>query len=293
MTNAITKYVTDNGEVELSPEIIKNYLVPGDSKITDQEIGFFLQLCKFQKLNPFLKEVYIVKYGTYPATFITGKETFLKRAKKDKSYRGHTVGISEDGKTAWAEVHIWDFEVPIRCEVEYDEYVAFKDGKPNKMWTAKPKTMLKKVALVQALREAFPQDLGGLHSQEEINSGESLVDISAVDVTKAETKSGTSKTNAKESSDGQTSEEKDGDTGEIFIKVVKVTKKKADDTKSQYFIFSAGETMYSTFDSGIAEEAGKIKGTDHEALVLFKIAIRGDKTYYNIQEKGFIINRNN
>ncbi len=297
MTNAIIKYVTDSGNVELSPEIIKSYLVPSDSKITDQEIGLFLQLCKFQKLNPFLKEVYIVKYGTYPATFITGKETFLKRAKKDKSYRGHTVGISEDGKTAWAEVHIEDFEVPIRCEVEFNEYVPFKDGKPNKMWTAKPKTMLKKVALVQALREAFPQDLEGLYSQEEINSGESLVDINAVDVTKAETKSGTSKekaassstTNANQSNDGQASEEKDGDTGEAFIKVVKVTKKKVDDTKSQYFIFSAGETMYSTFDSGIAEEADKIKGSDHEALVLFKVAIRGDKTYYNIQEKGFNI----
>ncbi len=111
--------------------------------------------------------------------------------------------------------------------------------------------------------------------------------------TKSESKendtSGSSTTNANQSNDGQTSEEKDGDTGETFIKVVKVTKKKVDDTKSQYFIFSAGETMYSTFDSGIAEEAEKIKGTDHEALVLFKIAIRGHKTYYNIQEKGFNI----
>ena len=167
--NSMTKYVTDHGNVELSPEIIKSYLVEPDSKITDQEIGFFLQMCKFQKLNPFMKEIYIVKYGNFPAAFIVAKDTFLRRAKKNKTYKGHTVGISDDGKTAFAEVFIEGFDLPIRCEVDFEEYVVRKkDGTINSMWSDKPRTMLKKVALVQALREAFPQDLGGLYERDEI-----------------------------------------------------------------------------------------------------------------------------
>lgn len=171
---------TDKGELKLSPAIVRKYLVNGNGKVNDQEVMMFLSLCKFQRLNPFLREVYLIKYGDdSPATMVTGKETFLKRAVKNPRYAGHKVGILEDGKVAWAEVYIKGYDVPIRCEVNYCEYVGLKDewvaGKrtgnkvPNRQWAEKPRTMLKKVALVQALREAFPEDFGGLYSQEEIN----------------------------------------------------------------------------------------------------------------------------
>lgn len=131
----------------------------------------FLKLCEYQELNPFLREVYLVKYGSKPATMITGKETFLKRAYRHPKYQGHKTGISTDGKVAWAEVYVENYQTPIRCEVDYDEYVGKKsDGSVNRMWTEKPRTMLKKVALVQALREAFPETFGGMYSQEEINT---------------------------------------------------------------------------------------------------------------------------
>ena len=38
----------------------------------------------------------------------------------------------------------------------------------NSQWSKKPATMIRKVALVQALREAFPEDFGGMYSQEEV-----------------------------------------------------------------------------------------------------------------------------
>ncbi len=167
----IVKYETTYGEITLSPNIIKKYLVSGKGTVTEQEIMMFLALCKYQKLNPFLREVYLIKYGSEKATMVTGKETFLKRACRNPRYKGHKTNISEDGKIAWAEVYVEDYDVPIRCEVDYKEYVGLKqDGNPNRMWKEKPRTMLKKVALVQALREAFPEDLGGLYSQEEISS---------------------------------------------------------------------------------------------------------------------------
>lgn len=184
----IVKYQSMTGaEIELSPQIIKQYLVSGDaSKVTDQEIMMFLSLCKFQKLNPFLREAYLIKYGNGPATMVTGKETFLKRAVKNPRYRGHQTGIileadkPRDAMMAWAEVYVEGYKVPVRCEVDYMEYVGMKDeyvkskatGRkvPNRMWAEKPRTMLKKVALVQALREAFPEDFGGMYSPEEINT---------------------------------------------------------------------------------------------------------------------------
>ena len=171
MTTEMTVYKAGENMVELSPDIIRKYLVSGEGKITDQEMMMFIKLCEYQKLNPFLREVYLIKYGSSPATMVTGKETFLKRAYRHDKYRGHQTGISDDGKVAWAEVSVQDYKVPIRCEVDYDEYVGRKkDGTVNSMWKSKPRTMLKKVALVQALREAFPETFGGMYSQEEINT---------------------------------------------------------------------------------------------------------------------------
>lgn len=171
MSKDIIKYMAGDCEIELTDDTIRTYLVNGSGKITDQELMMFKKLCEYQKLNPFLREVYIIKYSDkFPATVVTGKETFLKRANRNPLYKGHETGISDDGKTAWAKVHKDGYEVPIECVVDFNEYVGLKEGKPNKMWAAKPNTMLKKVALVQALREAFPEDLGGLYSQEEINT---------------------------------------------------------------------------------------------------------------------------
>jgi len=181
----IVKYQTSGGEITLSPAIIRKFLVSGQGKLTDQECMMFLALCKYQKLNPFLREVYLIKYGNEAATMVTGKETFLKRAAKNEKYAGHKTGISSDGKMAWAEIFCHGHQVPIKCEVDYSEYVGKKkDGTVNRMWKEKPRTMLKKVALVQALREAFPQDFGGMYSQEEINTIDQPLPVDSVTVEK-------------------------------------------------------------------------------------------------------------
>lgn len=187
----LTKYLSMTGEeIQLSPDIIKSYLVSGDAdNVTDQEIMMFLALCKFQKLNPFLKEAYLIKYGTAPATMVTGKETFLKRAVKNPRYKGHKVGINEDATEAWAEVYVEGYDIPVRVEIDYEEYVGRKrDGTVTQMWETKRKTMLKKVALVQALREAFPEDLGGMYSPEEVEgSGFTPEPMDITPISKADT----------------------------------------------------------------------------------------------------------
>lgn len=184
-------YTTEGGsQVTLSPQIVRQYLVNGQGNVSDQEVMMFLQLCKYQGLNPFLREAYLIKYGSAAATIVVGKEVFTKRAERHPEYRGIEAGIYvqlADGNVkerkgsmtlptdrvvgGWAKVYREGYAVPIEAAVSFDEYAGRKnDGSLNNQWATKPATMIRKVAVVQALREAFPSEFGGMYSQEEIST---------------------------------------------------------------------------------------------------------------------------
>lgn len=178
-----------NGElIKLSPNMIKKYLVSGGGNVTDGEVTMFMSLCRYQHLNPFLKEAYLIKYGSNsPATIVTGKDVFTKRADANPNYKGKKAGIiiqKNDGSVeeregtmvlpeeklvgGWAKIFIKDKE-PEYQSVSFDEYAGRKkDGTLNAQWSDKPATMIRKVAVVQALREAFPDRFQGLYAQEEM-----------------------------------------------------------------------------------------------------------------------------
>lgn len=199
--SVVVEYECNGEKVKLSPAIIRNYLVSGAGNVTDQEIVMFLNLCRFQHLNPFLREAYLIKFGNNPATMVTGKEVFTKRAKRNKEYRGFEAGIivlCDDGSVerrvgtfklpgdtlvgGWAKVYINDFTAPVEIAVSLDEYIGLKSsGEVNGQWQKKPATMIRKVALVQALREAFPEDFQGMYSQEEFAES-SNIDLDTVAV---------------------------------------------------------------------------------------------------------------
>ena len=186
--NAIVEYESGKTTVKLSPGIIRNYLVSGNGKVSDQEIVMFLNLCKAQRLNPFLREAYLIKYGSAPATMIVGKDVHVKRAARNPKFAGYDAGIIvEDMKGdmiyrngslalahdaivgGWCKVHIKDYDTTIDSEVSFSEYCLMKDGKPASNWAKMPGTMIRKVAVSQALREAFPEDLQGLYDSSEMS----------------------------------------------------------------------------------------------------------------------------
>lgn len=191
------EYDSNGEKVKLSPATVRNYLVNGGGNVTDQEIMMYLTLCRYQHLNPFLKEVYLIKYGNAPATIVTGKDLFMKRANRNPNYAGKKAGIivanKENGAITeregtvyipeteeliggWAKVYIKGHAEPEYASVSYTEYVGRKsDGTINSQWATKPATMIRKVALVQALREAFPEDFGGLYSPEEMGNQAAVV----------------------------------------------------------------------------------------------------------------------
>lgn len=151
------------------------------SNATDQEAYAFLQLCNARRLNPFTKEAYLMKYGSNAATIVVGKDAFTRRAEEHPMFDGFEAGIilqTEEGIErrpgtfklkdevlvgGWAKVHRKDRSVPFLNEVSMTEY---NTGKSS--WSKIPSTMIRKVALVQSLREAFPSDLGGCYDSSEM-----------------------------------------------------------------------------------------------------------------------------
>ncbi len=178
-----------NGElVKLSPTTVKKYLVSGGGNVSDQEVMMFLSLCRYQHLNPFLKEAYLIKYGSNdPATIVVGKDVFTKRADATPTYGGKQAGVivlDKNGEVkeregalvlpnetlvgGWAKVFIKGHDTPEYASVSFEEYVGRKkSGEINGQWSKKPATMIRKVAVVQALREAFPDRFQGMYAQEE------------------------------------------------------------------------------------------------------------------------------
>lgn len=184
------KYEIDGREIKLSPKIVKEYLVNGNAEITNAEFKLFTELCVARKLNPFLKEAYIIKYSnSSPASIVVGKDAILKRAVLHPKYNGMKSGIyvtnengeiikrngtfklpSEELVGGWAEVYRKDWDNSIESSVSLEEAIQKKnDGTPNSNWAKQPATMIEKVAKVRALRETFVEDLGGMYDADEMN----------------------------------------------------------------------------------------------------------------------------
>ena len=66
---AIT-YKVGGQDVKLSYSIVRNYLTKGNPNVPDQDVVQFMQICRYNSLNPFLGEAYLVKYGDSPAQMI-------------------------------------------------------------------------------------------------------------------------------------------------------------------------------------------------------------------------------
>ena len=177
----IVKYEAGGQEIKLDPMTVRKYLVNGNN-VNDSEVKLFMELCKAQKLNPFIRDAYLVKYGNSPAQIVTGKDAFTKRAEANPDYAGKKAGVivinlkkdieyregsfylkdREELVGGWAKILFKSGKESELSTVALDEYTTNKN-----LWSTKPATMIRKVAVVQALREAFPSSLSQLYIEEE------------------------------------------------------------------------------------------------------------------------------
>lgn len=180
----IFSFVSGGEDVTITLTDIKDYFCPN---ATDKECVLFGQLCKANGLNPWLKEAYLIKYDkSAPAAMVTGKDAYMKRADEHPAFDGYEAGVKvfvpEVGQVeyregtafyamlgeeligGWAKVYRKDRSRPYYEEVPLKEY-----DKGQSKWKEAPATMIRKVALVHALREAFPTNIQGMYDADEVS----------------------------------------------------------------------------------------------------------------------------
>ncbi|MCV6815262.1 phage recombination protein Bet [Streptococcus uberis] len=168
-----------------TPQDVKRFFDP-QNLLSEKQVGQALSLIKGRNLNPLANEVYIVAYknnktGGVEFSLIVSKEAFLKRAAQSPNYEGFEAGvvvIDENGIQTerkgslilptdklvggWARVYRKNFKVPVEIYLSLAEY-----NKGKSTWNSMPATMIRKTALVNALREAFPEDLGNMYTEDD------------------------------------------------------------------------------------------------------------------------------
>ena len=170
---------------DVTQKLLLDYLIQSNSNLTEHEQKMFVSVAMAYGLNPFKREIYPVAYGSgdkRKLSIIVGYEIYLKRAERTGKLDGFEVSISgifKKGKiqkkkfdgsfydvqgilpegevSATCTVWVKGKTHPVVWTVWFDEYT-----QSNEMWLSKPRTMIKKVAIEQAFRIAFPDEMGGM-----------------------------------------------------------------------------------------------------------------------------------
>ena len=185
----IVRYTASDGtEVKLSPAIVAKYVLTGNGEASDKDVFSFLAKCRARGLNPLAGDAYMTSYrnrdGSTSTSVIVSKDYFVRTATQQVGFDGMRAGVvvanrktgeltyregSIVGKNSeclvggWAEVYDKGRRFASRAEVSLDEY-----DQGRSLWKSKPATMIRKVALVQALREAYPGAFGGIYDRDEM-----------------------------------------------------------------------------------------------------------------------------
>lgn len=158
--------------------------------VSQAELDAFLHECQRTKLDPFSKQIYLI--GRYDGqagrkvfrsqTGIDGYRVVAHRvAREDRSELEYedTLWCGPDGnwRDVWlsatppaaAKVTVLKGGKRYSAVATLEEYAArYPDGNPYPMWRRMPANQLEKCAEAKALRRAFPNDLAGIYTAEEM-----------------------------------------------------------------------------------------------------------------------------
>lgn len=185
MSNELVKLSFSQEQIDL----IKSQIAP---KATNDELKLFIHQAKRTGLDPLARQIYAihrkVKQGNEyvdKMTIQTSIDGFRVIAERSGDYAGQDEPffedvLADDGKVKDKKCKVTvyrfrgDTRYPAAVGVAYwSEYVQTdREGRPSGMWAKMPRTMLAKVAEALALRKAYPQDLSGLYTNDEMNQAD-------------------------------------------------------------------------------------------------------------------------
>jgi phage recombination protein Bet len=156
----------------------------GVEKASEGDLAVFFHHCQRTGLDPFAKQIYMVgrwdnRAGAMKYVIQTGIDGYRLIAERTGTYAGSDETWQEQGgRLVSATVTVRKVVAGQVCgftaTARLEEYVQTgKDGKPMGLWAKMPHRMLAKCAEALALRKAFPQDLSGIYTAEEMSQADS------------------------------------------------------------------------------------------------------------------------
>ena len=169
MTNEVTTY---NNITPAQVDLIKSQIAVG---ATDDELKLFLHVADKAGLDPLSRQIYFIKRSG-KMTIQTGIDGFRAVADRTGQYVGSSDPTFEDNGKIPAKATVTVNKVVGGVVGNFTATARWEEYYPGKsqgfMWDKMPHTMLGKCAEALALRKAFPAQLSGLYTGDEMDQAD-------------------------------------------------------------------------------------------------------------------------